>query len=225
MMQQPSRSGFTGDRKVPLRSPLARGERWLIERTVGRFPGWIQGWHLTLMTIAWSAGVIGFSYLARSDPRWLWGCSAMLAAQWFTDSFDGALGRLRETGIPRWGFYMDHMLDFVFMWCVFIGYAFVLGEESAALVVVWAFVYSAMMASSFLDYGATGAFKITHMGLGPTELRLAFIGLNAAICAFGAQFLELALPWVVAAFAAGLVVMVARVQRRIWRLDRGSRPS
>ena len=36
----------------------------------------------------------------------------------FTDSFDGALGRRRDTGIPKWGYYMDHLLDFVFMWCV-----------------------------------------------------------------------------------------------------------
>ncbi len=44
--------------------------------------------------------------------------------QWFTDSFDGALGRHRDTGIPRWGFYMDHFLDFVFMCPVFIGWSF-----------------------------------------------------------------------------------------------------
>ena len=94
---------FRGDRKAPLRSPLARSERWLIERAVGRFPLWIEGWHLTLLTIVWTAGILGFAFLARHDLRWLWGSSVMLAAQWFTDSFDGALGRLRDFGIPPWG--------------------------------------------------------------------------------------------------------------------------
>lgn len=211
---------FTGDRKAPLRSPLARAERWFIDRTVGRFPRWIEGWHLTLLTILWTGGIVGFAYLSRWDARWLWGSSAMLAAQWFTDGFDGALGRLRETGIPRWGFYMDHLLDFVFMWCVFAGYAFMLGDDSELLVVIWAFIYSVMMASSFLEHGATGTFRITHMGLGPTEIRLAFIGLNTAIIIFGPGFFELALPWVVLVFAVGLVVMVVRVQRRIWRSER-----
>jgi phosphatidylglycerophosphate synthase len=211
---------FTGDRKAPLRSPLARGERWLIDHFVHRFPRWIEGWHLTLLTIAWTGGIVGFGFLAREDLRWLWGSSAMLFAQWLTDSFDGALGRLRDFGIPRWGFYMDHMLDFVFMWCVFAAYAFVLGDDSQLLVVIWAFIYAAMMASSFLDYGASGSFKITHMGLGPTEIRLAFIGLNTALIVFGTRFLELALPWVVLVFAGGLVVMVFRTQRRIWREER-----
>jgi phosphatidylglycerophosphate synthase len=147
----------------------------------------------------------------------------MLFAQWFTDSFDGALGRLRDFGIPRWGFYMDHVLDFVFMWCVFAAYAFVLGDDSALFVVIWAFIYAAMMASSFLDYGARGSFKITHMGLGPTEIRLAFIGLNTALIVFGTRFLELALPWVVLVFAGGLVVMVFRIQRQLWRMERPPR--
>ena len=50
-----------------------------------------------------------------------------------------------------------------------------------------------MMVSSFLDYGATGSFKITHLGLGPTEIRLAFIGLNTALIVFGTRFLQVAL--------------------------------
>ncbi len=218
-----SQSPFVGDRKAPMRSPLARLERAFIDRAQHRFPTWIEGWHLTLLTIAWSAGVLAFAALARGDARWLWGSTAMLAAQWFTDSFDGALGRLRRTGIPRWGFYMDHLLDFIFMWAVFVSYALLVGGDGPLLVVVWAFLYSAMMASSFLEFGATGSFKITHMGVGPTEIRLAFAGLNTAIILAGPGFLEAALPWIVAAFAGGLVVMVFRAQRRIWRLDREER--
>jgi hypothetical protein len=106
------------------------------------------------------------------------------------------------------------------MWCVFAAYAFVLGDESQLLVVIWAFTYAAMMVSSFLDYGARGSFKITHMGLGPTEIRVAFIALNTALIVFGTRFLEVSLPWVVLVFAGGLVVMVFRIQRKIWRMER-----
>ena len=56
-----------------------------------------------LATIIWTAGLLVFGYLAQFNVHWLWGSSVMLAAQWFTDSFDGALGRLRDTGIPKWG--------------------------------------------------------------------------------------------------------------------------
>jgi len=106
---------FHGDKKLPMKSLLARAERKLIDAYTPRFPKWIEGYHLTLMTIPWSAGLILFGRLAKSSPHYLWASSLMLLLQWFTDSFDGALGRHRDTGIPKWGYYMDHLLDFVFM--------------------------------------------------------------------------------------------------------------
>lgn len=116
---------FGGDKKLPMNSLLARYERRLIDSNVHRFPDWLKGYHLTLTTFLWSIGLIIFGWLARNNNYyWLWGSSIMLFLQWFTDSFDGALGRYRDTGIPRWGYYMDHFLDFVFMSSVLIGYSF-----------------------------------------------------------------------------------------------------
>src|SRR5512136_3248535 len=121
---------FTGDKKVPLRSPLAKIERRIIVALTPRFPGWIQGYHLTLMTIPWSIGLVVSGWLARNDLSWLYLASAMHIMQWFTDSFDGALGRHRDTGIPKWGYYMDHFLDYVYTCCAFIGYAFLFDGTS-----------------------------------------------------------------------------------------------
>ena len=211
---------FAGDRKAPMRSPLAALEKKLIHRYVGRFPPWIEGYHLTLATVLWSPGLIVFGYLAQFSLHWLWGSSAMLFLQWVTDSFDGALGRHRDTGIPKWGFHMDHWLDFLFMWCIPVGYTFIVGGSTVPWLFVFAFIYSAMMANAFLGFAATGEFKITYLGLGPTEIRLAFIALNAAIVFFGPRFLEVALPYVVVVFALGLGVIVFRTQRRIWRVER-----
>jgi len=120
--------GFDGDKKLPIKTLLAPYERKFIDGNVKRFPRWIQGYHLTLMTIPWSMGLIAFGYLAawRNNLNWLWLSSLMLFAQWFTDCFDGAMGRYRDTGIPKWGFYMDHFLDYVFMSAVFVGYSFLL---------------------------------------------------------------------------------------------------
>lgn len=89
---------------------------------------------MTLMTIPLSIGLIVFGYLARSNFSWLWLSSLMLFLQWFTDSFDGALGRFRDTGIPKWGFFMDHFLDFVFMSSIFIGYSFLVEGFSRQIV-------------------------------------------------------------------------------------------
>ncbi len=211
---------FAGQTHAPLRSPLAKLERRIIDGNLKRFPPWIQGYHLTLATVGWSAGVLLFGWLSQFSIHWLWGSTAMLAGQWFTDSFDGALGRLRDTGIPRWGFYMDHFLDFVFMWCVPIAYTFVVSSTAArALVAVFAFIYSAMMAAAFLEFAATGRFRITYLGLGPSEIRLGYAALNASLVAFGTGFLERALPWAVAVLGAALALIVLGAQRRIWALD------
>jgi phosphatidylglycerophosphate synthase len=185
----------------------------------GRIPAWIEGYHLTLMTIAWTAGLIGFGWLARHSLHWLWLSSLMLFLQWFTDSFDGALGRLRNTGIPLWGFYMDHFLDFLFMSAIFIGYAFLLGPPAQFLAFLIMLVYGAMMVSSFLMFGATGQFKITYLGLGPTEIRLAFIVLNTLVIFFGARLLAAVVPWALAAFCASLCVIVFQTQKGIWAMD------
>ena len=210
---------FAGDKKAPMRSPLAKIEKAFISRTVGKFPTWIEGYHLTLMTIPWSAGLILFGWLAQRNLHWLWGASAMLLLQWFTDSFDGALGRLRDTGIPKWGFHMDHFLDFVFMWCVPVGYVFIVDERSACWLFVFAFIYSAMMANSFLGFSATNEFKITYLGMGPTEVRLLFIILNAVVVFRGPRVSEAALPYATVAFGLALCIMVFRTQRYIWGID------
>ncbi len=211
--------GFSGDRHAPMRSPLATLERWVIARNVGRFPKWIEGYHLTLATIIWTAGLLVFGYLAQFNVHWLWGSSVMLAAQWFTDSFDGALGRLRDTGIPKWGFYMDHLLDFVFMWSAFIAYIFVVCDTSIYWVVALAFVYSALMANAFLLFAVTGDFKITYLGLGPTEIRIVLAIANTVVIFFGPRPLEVILPYVLGALGFALVFVAYRTQRQIWAID------
>jgi hypothetical protein len=219
--QSKTRSTFTGDRKAPMRSPLAAAEKRLIQAWVGRFPPWIEGYHLTLMTLAWSAGMILFGWLAaRVWIGFLAGSCLMLALQWFTDSFDGALGRLRDTGIPKWGFHMDHYLDFVFSWATVVGYAFLMTTPAAmAGMFVLAFLYSLLMVNSFLGFAASGEFKITYLGAGPTEVRLAFIVLNVVVMWRGPGFVESLVPWAIAVSTAAVVFVTYRTQKYIWAID------
>ncbi len=214
-----SDQAFAGDKKLPLNSPLARYERKFIDSTVSKFPAWIEGYHLTLTTIPWSVGLIVFGYLARGNPNWLWLSSLMLFLQWFTDCFDGALGRYRDTGIPKWGFYMDHLLDFVFMSSVFLGYTFLFEGLNKALVFFMVPAYGTLMVSSFLAFGATGEFKITYLRTGPTEIRALFIILNCLITFFGTGFIEKSLIYVFILFMVGLCVVIYRTGRYIWNID------
>jgi archaetidylinositol phosphate synthase len=210
---------FGGDKKLPMRTFLARWERNFIDSNVSRFPRWIQGYHLTLTTILWSVGLIAFGDLAKDNLHWLWLSSLMLILQWFTDSFDGALGRFRDTGIPKWGYYMDHLLDFVFICSLFIGYSFLVEGMSKVLVYLLIPVFGCFMASSFLSFGSTSQFKITYLGTGPTEIRLWFIALNCLIIFFGTGWIEKLLVYILIASVVLLCIVVYRTQKYIWQID------
>lgn len=214
-----SQKKFQGDKKLPLKSPLAKVERKFIDYWVPGFPLWIEGYHLTLTTVLWSAGLIIFGYLAKQDIRWLWFASGMLLMQWFTDSFDGALGRYRDTGIPKWGFYMDHFLDFIFMSAILIGYALLFEGSNRLIFLILIPIFGAFMVNSFLSFAATTEFKITFLGLGPTEARILIIVLNTLIIFFGTGFVEKALPFIPFLSTLVLIVVVYRTQKYIWQID------
>src|SRR5918997_4604811 len=178
-----------------LLSPL---ERRLAARVVPRIPLWLGTHHLTMLTLVWCAGLVAFGYLAAGDLRWLWGSSLMIALQWATDFFDGKVGKYRGTGLVKWGFYMDHLLDYVFLGSLVVGYAFILPERAHLNLLLVLAVFAGFMVNSFLSFAATGRFHISHLGLGPTEFRLALVLLNALVITYGTRRMEKALPYVAA---------------------------
>jgi archaetidylinositol phosphate synthase len=211
---------FAGDKKLPMTSFLAKPERKLIDSWVPRFPRLVEGYHLTLMTILWSGGMILFGWLARKNIHWLFGSCAMLFLQWFSDSFDGSLGRYRDTGIPKWGYYMDHFLDYLFMCAILVGYSFIVNPRARHMLLLVMPVYGAFMVSSYLSFAATNEFKITYLRLGPTELRILLILLNIAIMILGIGFFEKSLPYALVFLFVGLCIVVFRTQKYIWKIDR-----
>jgi len=80
-----------------------------------------------------------------------------------------------------------------------------------------------MNVNAFLAFGATGALKITYLGLGPTEIRLVYIAVNALVVVLGPGILETAMPYAVALSGFLLLVIVFRTQRRIWAADMAAR--
>lgn len=208
--------------KAPMRTWLAPYEKRFIQWLTPYFPRWVETWHLTLLTIPWCLGLIGFGYLAgvSGNRHWLWLSSVMIVLQWFTDAFDGAIGRHKNTGLIKWGFYMDHFLDFVFLCSILIGYAFMAQTQiSRELIFLLIPVFSGFMMASFLGFGATGEFKITYLATGPTEMRLWFIALNTALIGFGTDWIEQLLPWILAGSILLLVLVCFRTQRYLWQLD------
>src|SRR5882757_2766244 len=153
---------FAGARKVntSLLKPL---ERWLEPLVLRRIPRWIESQHLTMLTLAWSLLILVFSYLARTSIRWLWMVSLLIVFQWVTDHYDGKLGKYRNSGLARWGYYMDHLLDYFFLCSVIIGYAFILPERSRYQILFMLAIFAGYEMSTFLAFAATDQLKISYL--------------------------------------------------------------
>jgi len=218
---------FQGDKKFG-RSLLADPEEHLKHWLLPKVPSWLETYHLTTMTVLWSILVLLFSFLARHNVHWMWLTSLMIVMQYLTDLLDGAVGRQRDTGLVKWGFYMDHLLDYIFLCSMLIGYGYLFPQHYGFLLLLVLMVFGAFMVNSFLSFAATNQFRIAYMGIGPTEIRIAFIVVNALICFVDPEYVRAALPYVLGFAAFGLFVTVLRTQKELWDADmkaKGREPS
>lgn len=209
---------FAGDKKVGV-SLLHKPEQRFIAWAAPRVPAGLETYHLTLMTIPISLLIILFSFLAKEEILWLAGAAFMVAMQWLTDSLDGAVGRLRNTGLIRWGYYMDHLLDYFFLASVMIGYMILMPDQSKWLFFFIFALVTGFMVNSYLAMAASNKFRITHLGIGPTEIRIAFIVIDILLIVFGKTHLAFMAPFALPLAFAGLIYVIYQEQKKIWDLD------
>jgi phosphatidylglycerophosphate synthase len=194
-------------------------ERRLAPLVLPRIPAWLETYHLTMLTLVWSGMILLFSFWAAQDLRWLWGVSVMIFMQYVTDHYDGKIGKYRGTGLVRWGYYMDHLLDYFFLCSVIIGYAFILPERSRYQILIMLAIFSGYEVSTFLAFAATDRFKISYLKFGPTEFRLAIIIINALLVQYGTRQMINGLKYVNIGAAIGLALMIYRAHKVLWTLD------
>jgi len=209
---------FNGDKKVGT-SLLHRPEQRFIAFALPYVPKWIHTYHLTLATIPTSIGIILCSYLAHFHIAWLWVVSALIALQWLTDALDGAVGRARNEGLVRWGYYMDHFLDYIFLASILIGYMLLLPDHFKYMYFFILAILSAFMVNSYLAFAATNQFRVSYMRIGPTEVRIVFILINLLLFFLGKTYIAGTLPWLLGASFVGLCAVIYRTQKHIWELD------
>jgi phosphatidylglycerophosphate synthase len=200
-------------------SLLHVGEERLKQALLPRVPLWIETYHLTLTTVLWSALIPLFCLYARTSVHWLWAVNVCIIGQYITDLLDGAVGRARNTGLKKWGYYVDHFLDYIFLSAIFFGYAVLLPASFHKMILFTLVMFTGFMIHSFLEFACTNRFAISYLGVGPTEIRLLFIAVNVLLIIFGKTYLAAALPYAVAASLFGLFVTVYRTARHLWQLD------
>ncbi len=200
-------------------SLLHTAEERLKQVLLPRVPRRIETYHLTLTTMLWSALIPLFCLFARASSHWLWAVNLCIIGQYITDLLDGAIGRARNTGLVKWGYYVDHFLDFIFLSAVFFGYAILLPAAFHTLILLTLVMFTGFMIHSFLEFACTNRFAISYLGVGPTEIRILFIVINVLLVIFGKTHLSAALPYAVTASLFGLFITVYRTARHLWHLD------
>ena len=153
------------------RSFLAAAEKRLLIRIARRLPAHIHSDHLTGLALA-AMALAGAGYaLARWDVRAVWLVVVALAINWFGDSLDGTVARVRGAERPRYGFYVDHVVDIVGITLLIGGLA---SSGFMAPLIALSLLVSYLLVSGevFLATAVRGVFKMSVAGVGPTELRI-----------------------------------------------------
>jgi phosphatidylglycerophosphate synthase len=205
---------------------LARHEKRLLTAIARRLPRWLLPDDLTALGVAAALGICVAYQATNADRAWLWVASALLVLHWLGDSLDGTLARVRGIERPRYGYYLDHLVDAVSTVCIGIGLGlspYMLLSTGALIVVA----YLMLSINVYLESYALGRFSIGYGRIGPTEVRLTLIALNVAL-ALGAGLdfhvagLELTAVDVVGLAIAAVMcaLMAGRAAANLRRLSR-----
>jgi len=149
---------------------------WLARHT----PAWINPDHLTALGLASMLGA-GLSYWYASRSRTgLWLVIVCLALNWLGDSLDGTLARYRNRQRPRYGFYVDHVVDALGTFFLLAGLGFS-GYMSERIAMGLLIVYFLLTIEVYLATYTLGTFHLSFWKFSPTELRLLLMIGNVAL--------------------------------------------
>ena len=205
----------------------ARVEKRALVWVAERMPGWVNSDHLTALG-AVAQFLAGVTYaLTRFSPRWLIATNGLIVLNWFGDSLDGTLARVRNRQRPRYGFYVDHVTDT-------FGAAFLMGGLAFSGYLHWGVAVAMLVAflmlsvEVYLTTYTLGQFKLSYGKFGPTEIRIALCVGNIALMYrpwvhfFGHQVRLFDVGGVVAAVAMLGIMVVSTIQhtRRLYREER-----
>ena len=210
---------------------LAVPERRLLRWLAARLPTRILPDDLTALGVIAAFGVAVAYQLANDSLAWLWVASGLLVVQWFGDSLDGTLARVRGSERPTYGFYLDHLVDAIATAAIGIGLGLspLMLLSIGTLIVV---VYLILSINVYLESYAFGRFSIGYGLVGPTEVRLILIALNTVVAlGVGLDFEIVDLRLTVfdliglAIAAAMLALLCGRAVRNLRELGRREPPA
>jgi len=153
---------------------------WLAKRT----PAWINSDHLTALGLVAQIGAGAAYAFSRWNRTGLLMAIVALALNWLGDSLDGTLARVRNQQRPRYGFYVDHMVDSVGTVALLCGLA-LSGYMHPYIAIGLLICFLLLSIQTYLATYTIGEFRLSFWRFGPTELRILLAIGNLALFARG----------------------------------------
>ncbi len=201
-------------------SVLADAEKRTLIRIAGSLPQWVNSDHLTgLGFVALLAAGVSYWY-ASVNKYALIAVIVFLILNWFGDSLDGTLARVRNKQRPRYGFYLDHILDSIGMFFLIGGIA-LSGYLSPVVAFAFLTAYLLLSIEIYLATYAIGKFHLSYWRFGPTELRILLSIGNLVVLShpyakiLGEQYLLFDVGFAVGTVALTLILIQATVKHTV----------
>jgi archaetidylinositol phosphate synthase len=202
-------------------SALALIEKKALIWLANRMPRWVTSDHLTILGFV-SLLAVGLSYwYARYSRAGLILVMVFFVLNWFGDSLDGTLARVRNRQRPRYGFYVDHVLDACGSLFVFGGLA-LSGYMSERIAVGLLVAYFLLSIETYLATYTVGKFHLSVGAFSPTELRLLLIAGNTALffkpvsTLFGRQYLMFDVGGTIGIIGMGVALLWSIVKHTVY---------
>ena len=220
-------TNMTKPRETRIQTSLLAGvEKRCLIWMARRLPAWVGSDHLTALGAVAMLGA-GLAFWAAPARPWaLLAVVVLLAVNWFGDSLDGTLARVRHQERPRYGFYVDHVLDVVGILFLFSG--LVAGGFMTPLVgAAFLIAYYLLNVEIALATHTVGTFRISYWKMGPTEMRILLaVGAlqllrSPDVVLFGNRFLLFDVGGIVAIAGLAVTFIASAVSntRKLYRLE------
>ena len=199
---------------------LAAAEKRALIWIATRLPEWVNSDHLTALGFIALVGAGVAYWWANSNPYGLLVVIPLLALNWFGDSLDGTLARVRNRQRPRYGFYVDHILDAIGIFFLMSGLA-LSGYMTPMVAYAFLIAYFLLSIEIYLATYAIGIFHVSYWRFGPTELRILLIVGNlfalrrpyATIA--GREFLLFDIGFAIGTVALALILVHATIRHTV----------
>jgi phosphatidylglycerophosphate synthase len=215
--------GQLSDQRVQT-SFLAKPERKVLLWIAPRRPRWVSPDMLTFLGLL-GLGLCGLTYYFATK-HWIYLVISSLGQviNWVGDSLDGTLARVRNKQRPKYGFYIDHLIDAFGISLMMFGLAY---SGLVTGIFVWAVLALFFIASinTYLATTTVGVFKISYLRISTTEARVGVIIMNTVlifvkrITLFGFTFLWLDVLGILIIFFL-LVAIIRSAIKNLRQLDK-----